>query len=378
MPQPSASQRAEATRRDPRWAAVTTRDPAADGRFFYSVRSTGVFCRPTCGARTPRPDNVAFHDTAQAAAAAGFRPCRRCQPDQPPLAARHADLVAGLCRHIEQAPTPPRLDDLARLAGLSPYHLQRVFKATTGLSPAAWARAHRGARVRERLAAGTRVTDAVYDAGYGASSRFYADAAATLGMAPGRFRDGGAGADIRVALAQSTLGALLVAASDRGICAIALGDDPEALLRELQQRFPKAELHGGDAAFEQRVARVVAFVESPRQGLDLPLDLQGTAFQQRVWQALRAVPAGTTLSYTELAARVGAPRAVRAVAGACAANTVAVAVPCHRIVRTDGSLSGYRWGVARKRALLAREAEAPAAVATPEAIASPAPLLAAR
>jgi len=347
---------AASTLRDPRWAAVVARDPAAEGQFFYSVRTTGVYCRPSCGARTPRPENVAFHPTAEAARQAGFRPCQRCRPDQPPLALRHAALVAGLCREIESADAPPSLDALARSARMSPFHLHRVFKAVTGVTPKAWADAHRAGKVRDGLARGARVTEALYEAGYQASSRFYEAADALLGMTPGRYRAGGAGGEIRFAVGECSLGAILVAASERGVCAILLGDDPEALLHDLQDRFPKAELLGGDANFEQLVAQVVGLVEAPKLGLALPLDLRGTAFQQRVWQALRDIPAGTTVSYTELAERIGAPRAVRAVAGACAANALAVAIPCHRVVRHDGGLSGYRWGVERKRALLEREA----------------------
>lgn len=354
----SADQRralAAATQADPRWAAVLARDAGADGRFFHSVRTTGVYCRPSCGARTPRPENVAFHASAADAEAAGFRPCRRCRPDLPPLVERQAAMVAALCRQIDEADTLPSLDALATSAGVSRFHLLRVFKAHTGLTPRAWAVARRAARLRERLAGGASVTDAIVDAGYGSTSRVYEKAAQPLGMTPRRYRAGGTDTDIRFAIAQCTLGALLVAASERGVCAIALGDDADALARALQDRFPRARLSGDDADFARLVAQVVSFVEAPRIGLALPLDIRGTAFQQRVWAALRAIPPGQTLSYTELAQRIGAPAAVRAVASACAANTLAVAVPCHRVVRTDGSLSGYRWGVARKRALLDRE-----------------------
>ena len=270
--------------------------------------------------------------------------------------ARDAARVAAACRRIEQAETPPALEVLAREAGLSPHHFHRVFKAVTGLTPKAYVQAHRGRALREALARpGAKVVEAAFDAGFNAASRFYDSAEALLGMKPAQNRDGGADARIAFAIAQCSLGALLVARSQRGLCAIALGEDPEALLRELQDRFPRAELVGGDAAFEQLVAQVVGFVEAPRLGLDLPLDIRGTAFQQRVWDALRKVPAGETVSYAEIAARIGSPKAVRAVAQACAANALAVAIPCHRVVRSDGGLSGYRWGVARKQALLARE-----------------------
>ncbi len=273
--------------------------------------------------------------------------------------ARDAARVAAACRRIEQAESPPPLAALAREAGLSPHHFHRVFKAVTGLTPKAYAQAHRGKALRAALARpGATVVEAAFDAGFNAASRFYDSAETLLGMKPAQYRDGGVQARIAFAIAACSLGALLVARSQRGLCAIALGDDPEALLRELQDRFPRAELVGGDAAFEQLVAQVVGFVEAPRLGLDLPLDIRGTAFQQRVWDALRKVPAGETVSYAEIAARIGSPRAVRAVAQACAANVLAVAIPCHRVVRSDGGVSGYRWGVARKQALLARERRA--------------------
>lgn len=348
-----------ATTGDPRWARVQARDRSADGEFVYSVRSTGVYCRPSCGARPARPENVAFHATGADAEAAGFRACRRCRPDQAPLAEQHAERIATLCRLIEQSEVAPTLDDLAARAGLSRFHLHRVFKAVTGLTPRGYAAAHRARRVRGALSQATStVTDAIYEAGYNSSGRFYAEADQLLGMTPGDYRAGGANAAIRFAIGQCSLGAILVAASARGICAILLGDDPDALARELQDRFPKAVLIGADAAFESTVARVVGLVEAPRLGHDLPLDVRGTAFQQRVWQALRMIPAGETASYAEIARRIGAPTSMRAVAQACGANALAVAIPCHRVVRSDGALSGYRWGVERKRALLEREAEA--------------------
>jgi len=341
---------------DPRFEAIVARDAAWDGRFVYGVATTGVYCNPSCAARTPRTHNISFHADCDAAEAAGFRACKRCRPRDGGRDVRIAKMIAEACRDIEGAEEPPLLEDLARRAGLSPWHFHRVFKAQTGLTPKAYAVAHRARRVRENLSDGqSSVTSALYDAGFNSNGRFYAASDAILGMTPKRFQKGGAGTDIRFAVAQSSLGAILVAESDRGICAIALGDDPAELVRELQDRFPKARLAGDDTAFDARVAQIIALVEQPRQGLDLPLDIRGTAFQQRVWQALRAIPAGDTLSYADLAQRIGSPKAVRAVAGACAANVLAVAVPCHRIVRTDGALSGYRWGVDRKRALLNAE-----------------------
>ena len=340
---------------DARWAAIVARDGTADGRFYYSVRTTGVYCRPSCGARLPRRENVAFHATPGAAQRAGFRPCKRCRPDEPALAGQHAAIVAAACRRIEQDERIPKLRDLAADAGLSPHHFHRTFKAVTGLTPRAYAASHRARRFRERLPRSASITDAIYDAGFNSGARLYEHSNEVLGMTPSAYRAGGANVAIRFAVGECSLGAILVAASTRGVCAILLGDDPDRLVRDLQDQFPRAELAAGDAAFEEWVSKVVGFVEAPALGLDLPLDVRGTAFQQRVWRALTKVPPGTTLSYAEIARRIGAPRAVRAVARACAANTLAVAIPCHRVVRSDGALSGYRWGAARKRALLERE-----------------------
>lgn len=343
-----------------RWQAVQDRDAGADGHFVYAVRTTGVYCRPSSPARRPRRENIEFFDSAAAAEAAGYRPSRRARGHRTATAAGHAALVAQACRLIESSETPPKLDALAARAGMSPFHFHRIFKAETGLTPKAYATASRARKLREELnAASGTVTEAIYDAGFNADSRFYATAEQLLGMRAREYRAGGMGATIRFAVGQCSLGALLVAQSQRGICAILLGDDADSLVRDLQDQFPKAELIGGDADFEQLVARVVGFIETPAMGLSLPLDVRGTAFQQRVWQALRDIPLGATASYTEIAERIGAPKAVRAVAQACAANHIAVAIPCHRVVRRDGDISGYRWGVERKRALLRRETRAP-------------------
>jgi AraC family transcriptional regulator of adaptative response/methylated-DNA-[protein]-cysteine methyltransferase len=337
------------------WKAVERRDRDADGTFVYSVRTTGVYCRPSCAARLPRRENVAFHKTCPDAERAGFRPCKRCRPNEPALAEAHAAVVARACRLIEEAEEAPSLDVLAQSAGMSRFHFHRVFKAVTGLTPKAYADGHRGKRLREELAARDTVTEAIYGAGFNSNGRFYAAASGLLGMTPTQFRAGGSGNVIRFAVGECSLGAIVVAATDKGVCTIEFGGDPEALVRGLQDRFRNARLVGGDETFEQLVAKVVGFVEAPTRGLDLPLDIRGTAFQQRVWNAIRDIPAGSTASYSEIAKRIGAPKAVRAVAQACASNGLAVAIPCHRVVRTDGSSSGYRWGVARKRALLARE-----------------------
>jgi AraC family transcriptional regulator of adaptative response/methylated-DNA-[protein]-cysteine methyltransferase len=345
------------TEADPRWAAVRARDPQADGSFVYSVRTTGVYCRPSCGARPARPENVAFHDTPADAEHAGFRACRRCRPNEPSLAAQQAAIVTRLCRRLESDEQTPTLEQLADDAQWSSFHLHRVFKRITGLTPKAYAAAHRGRRVQDALARSGTVTEAIFEAGYNSGGRFYVDAPKLLGMTPTRWRAGGADTELRFAVGQCSLGAILVARSEVGICAILLGDDPDALTRDLQDRFPQARLVGGDATFEAWVARVVGFVEAPAIGLDLPLDIRGTAFQQRVWQALQAIPPGETASYADVARRIGAPAATRVVAQACGANALAVAIPCHRVVRRDGGLSGYRWGVERKRALLVREAQ---------------------
>lgn len=338
-----------------RWEAVARRDQSADGHFYYSVDTTGVYCRPSCPARRPRQENVRFHPSGEAAERAGFRPCKRCRPDQAALREEWAAAVARACRSIEAAEETPTLADLASAAGMSRFHFHRVFRSVTGVTPKGYVDAWRARRMREELARRETVAEAIYEAGFGSNRSFYAASLAELGMTPTDFRSGGQGVVIRFAVGACTLGAILVAASERGVCAIMLGDDPEQLVSALDNAFPEAELVGGDSSFEHLVAQVVAFVEAPGIGLDLPLDVRGTAFQRRVWSALREIPLGSTASYAEIAARLGAPRSARAVAGACAANNIAIAIPCHRVVHRDGTLSGYRWGVERKRALLERE-----------------------
>jgi AraC family transcriptional regulator of adaptative response/methylated-DNA-[protein]-cysteine methyltransferase len=342
---------------DAMWAAVVARDASFAGQFYIAVKTTGVYCRPGCPARLPKRDNVRFFDTRDEAERAGFRPCKRCKPNQPSLDQVHATKVAQACRLIEAADEAPKLDALAEIVGLSPYHFHRIFKQTVGVTPKAYAVAHRNKRVRAELPTSDTVTAAIYDAGFNSNGRFYANASEVLGMAPTDFREGGAGQDIRFAIAECWLGLILIAASERGVCAILFGDDREELRRDLQDQFPRARLIGGDKSFEELTAKVIAFVEAPGQGLDLPLDIRGTAFQHRVWDALRRIPVGSTASYAEIAEKIGAPKAVRAVARACATNRIAVAIPCHRVVRSDGGLSGYRGGVERKRALLAKEAK---------------------
>lgn len=339
-----------------RWQAIVERDSRADAHFVYAVLSTGTYASPSAAARRPKQENVRYFDTPEQAQQAGFRPSRHRHADRRQQALQHQQAVTQACRLIEDAENAPSLDELADAVGMSPYHFHRIFKAQTGLTPRAYAQAHRARRLRRQLDdPRTRITDAIYEAGYGAQSRFYEESQALLGMPASAFRKAGQGAIIRFAIAQCSLGALLVAESERGICAISLGDDPELLLRELQDRFQAAELIGADPGFNQRVAQVVALVETPSAGLALPLDIRGTAFQQRVWEILRSIPAGQTVTYTEIAQRMGQPRAVRAVARACATNALAVAIPCHRVVRQDGDLAGYRWGLDRKRSLLERE-----------------------
>lgn len=341
---------------DPRWARIVARDKSADDRLWYSVATTGVYCRPSCPSRTANPKNVQLHDSLASARATGFRPCKRCNPEGLSTDRENAAIVARACRMIEESEEEPSLSDLADAVSRSPSHFHRVFKAITGLTPKDYAIAHRAKRVRGCLNSSNSVTSAIYDAGFNSSGRFYETSTDILGMTPTQYMKGGANEEIRFAVGEASLGAILVASSQKGVAAILLGDDPDELVHDLQDRFPKAKLIGADQDYEALVARVVGFVEMPKLGLDLPLDVRGTAFQQRVWQALREIPVGRTVSYAEVARRIGMPKAVRAVAGACAKNNLAIAIPCHRVVKNDGAVSGYAWGVERKRALLKREA----------------------
>lgn len=339
-----------------RWDALIKRDRQAEGTFVYAVKTTGVYCRPACVSRLPNHQNVCFFQTCTEAEQAGFRPCKRCQPNATSPRAEQVQLIARICKLIETAETSLSLNALATAAGLSQYHFQRLFKAIVGITPKAYAIAQREKRVRDSLQHGASVTQAIYDAGFGTSSQFYTGATEMLGMAPGQYKIGATDVKIRFAIERSFLGWVLVAATKRGVCVIEFGDTPAALTEQLQTRFPNAQLQSSDPTFSDWVAQVVALIETPDRGLKLPLDIQGTAFQQRVWQTLQAIPFGTTLSYAEVAKQIDRPTAVRAVASACAANTLAVAIPCHRVVRSNGDLSGYRWGLERKRLLLEREA----------------------
>jgi AraC family transcriptional regulator of adaptative response/methylated-DNA-[protein]-cysteine methyltransferase len=346
------------TRNDPRWSAVVDRAAAFDGKFVYAVKSTGIYCRPSCPSRQAKPQNVIFFPTSEEAEKCAFRACKRCHPNGLSFSKQHARAIAAACREIENAEELPPLAELARSAGMSVFYFHRLFKKTTGVTPKIYGTACRSERVREKLVDGkSSVTEAIYDAGFNSNGRFYEKSNELLGMTPTAFRDGGLDTVIKFALGECSLGSILVAQSEKGVCSILLGENPEQLARDFQDRFPRANLLGGDRDFETLVAHVVGFVEDPRIGFDLPLDVRGTVFQERVWRALTEIPAGQTASYADIARRIGAPKSVRAVAAACAANKIAVAIPCHRVVKNDGALSGYRWGVERKRALLKAEAK---------------------
>jgi len=343
---------------DARYAAIVARDRTQDGVWYYAVRTTGVFCKPSCGARLAKRGNLSFHATTTDAIAAGFRACKRCRPDQtgPDL---HTDVVTAVCRMIDDAlaatGSVPSLDAMARHTGFSPFHLHRMFRKAMGLTPRAYGAGVRARFLRDQLDESRTVSEAVHGAGYSSSSRFYEQATKRLGMVPSRAKRGGVGETVRFAVGATSLGAILVAATEKGVCSIQLGEDPDALIHDLERRFHGATLVGDDPAFAATVSQVVGLVESPRSALDLPLDIRGTAFQERVWTALTSIAPGSTVTYAQLAGMIGQPTAVRAVASACAANEIAIAIPCHRVIRTTGGLSGYRWGVDRKAALLERE-----------------------
>lgn len=338
-----------------RWQAVVERDKSADGYFVYGVRSSLIYCHPSAAGRLPNRNNIEFFDNEQQALDKGYRPGKRSNKQAPQLEQFYQQKIAQACRYIEQNNGNAKLDEIAAFVGISRYHFHRLFKNLIGLTPKAYAIAYRHGKLQRQLQQQPSITDAIYDAGFSSNSRFYETSTERLGMTPTAWKAGGDGSRIYFALAACSLGDVLVAQSEVGVCAILLGDDPERLLQDLQDKFPQAELIGGDHQFEHVVAQVIGFIEAPEIGLKLPLDIRGTAFQQRVWQALRSIPVGTTVSYSDIAKQIGDPKAVRAVAGACAANMLAVAIPCHRVVRNDGSLSGYRWGIARKRSLLDKE-----------------------
>ncbi|MFI5317668.1 MAG: bifunctional DNA-binding transcriptional regulator/O6-methylguanine-DNA methyltransferase Ada [Myxococcota bacterium] len=342
------------------WQAVASRDRAADGTFYYAVRTTGVYCRPGCASRQPRRENVSFHASCAEAEAAGFRACKRCRPTERTAVQAQLAAVAKACAILAEREPTPSLAELAAAVGVSPFHFHRLFKQVVGATPRDFARTRRMARFGEALDTGQRVTEAAFGAGFGSSSRAYEDAASALGMTPGARRRGGRGEAIRFALAKTALGWVLVAATEKGICASELGDSRESLVARLSERFAAARLREDRAGLRSWLEQIAALIASPERALELPLDVRGTAFQAQVWRALQRIPLGSTASYAEIAATLGRPRAVRAVAQACARNPLALLVPCHRAIRADGELAGYRWGVERKRALLARESAASA------------------
>ena len=344
---------------DALWRAVEARDARLNGLFVYAVRSTGIYCRPSCPSRRPRRDRAVFFASPAAAEAGGFRPCRRCLPREEAARDPQLDLAVRVCRAIEaHEEGMPSLADLAEDLGVSPHHLQRTFKELTGVTPHQYAAALRARRLKALLRAGEGVTAALYDAGYGSSSRLYEASDAHLGMTPATYRRGGRGMEIRYTVVPCPLGRLLVAATDRGICAVELGDDEGALAAALAAEYPAARIERGEGSFVDWVKAIAEYLAGGRAGraLDLPLDVQATAFELRAWEALRRIPYGETRTYGEVAAALGAPKAARAVARACAANPAALVTPCHRVVRADGQPGGYRWGEQRKRALLALEA----------------------
>ena len=341
-----------------KWQAVLARDSEFDGMFVYAVGSTGIYCRPSCPSRRPRREVVQFFDRPALAEDAGYRPCRRCHPDQAERPEPNLALMQAICRYIDENPEhPPTLDDLAERFHLSPYHLQRTFKRIIGVTPKQYAAAQRSQRLRTALKAGNTATVAIYDAGYGSSSSAYGEAGTYLGMTPDRFRRGGANEAIDYTITPCPLGKLLVAATANGICAVHLGDSETELESTLAEEFPAAKRLRGDRRLQQWVAPIADYLDGARPHLDLPLDIQATAFQRQVWTALQAIPYGSTRSYSDVATAIGQPTAARAVANACASNPAALVIPCHRVVREDGGLGGYRWGIQRKETLLAQEAE---------------------
>ncbi len=339
---------------DIRWDIVCRREPAT---FLYAVTTMGIYCRPGCPSPRPKRENVAFFKSPEEAEAAGFRACKRCDPKGEREAIARA-VIEDACAHIERSESMPPLDALAARSGYSRFHFLRMFKDRTGVTPRSYAESVRGRRLQTALSAGARVADAVAEAGFGSESRVYENTARHLGMTPGRARRGGAGETIRAAFADCPFGRLLVGATDAGVCFIGFAEPDDSLMGDLRRRFPRADIVADDAALAATLRVVVDFIREPKAALSLPLDLRGTVFQRRVWTALRAIPPGETRTYGELAASLGAPRAVRAVARSCAVNPVSLAVPCHRVIGADGGLTGYRWGIPRKRELLARERKA--------------------
>jgi len=338
-----------------RWQAVVAREHSADGQFIYAVKTTGIYCRPICAARLPKREHVEFFVNGAAAAAAGYRPCKRCKPEQIAVAQQQTKMIEKICRLLEQSEATLTLDVLAQHAQMSRFHFQRTFKKIIGVTPKQYQQALRAQCVQIALHEAPSVTDAMYAAGFNSSGHFYQGSDAMLGMTPTTFRAGGAAVDIQFGTATCALGMVLIAATSKGVCCIELGDNANTLIELLQRRYPRANFSPMTAQTAQWLQQLIRWIEQPQSALQLPLDIQGTAFQRQVWEALRAIPLGTTASYTEIAARIGKPKAVRAVATACANNQLALIIPCHRVIRGNGELAGYRWGIERKRELLRRE-----------------------
>ncbi len=339
-----------------RWNAVLLKDSSRDGQFVFAVSSTGIYCRPSCPSRRPRPENVSFFQLPEAAERAGYRACLRCRPKETRVADNHVEMAQRVCKLIEESDgEPTTLAKLSQAVGVSPFHLQRTFKSVMGITPSQFAEECRIRKFRTGVRTGGAITQAIYDAGYGSSSRLYEGAASQLGMTPATYGRGGRGAVINYTVVKCHLGHLLVAATSKGVCSVKLGDTPEQLANDLAKEFPSAKIDRDEQSLQPSVRAVVDYLSYKTPHIDLPLDIQATAFQRQVWEQLRAIPYGKTYSYTQVAKAIGQEKAVRAVARACATNPVALVIPCHRVIREDSSLGGYRWGLDRKKQLLKDE-----------------------
>ena len=340
-----------------RWHAVVERDTSADGCFYYGVKTTGIFCRPSCSSRLPNRENIEYFISSQEAKASGYRECKKCKPTETSIKEETQQKVIKACRIIENSNEIPKLADLAKEVGLSAYHFHRLFKKHIGVTPKQFASNYRSKRLKDNLKSRDSITEALYEAGYSSSSGLYNKNQDQLSMKPKEYKAGGIGITIQYGVAECILGWVIVAATDIGICSVELGDDPETLPKQLQDRFPKAMLIKAGPGFTRLVKEVVNFIKSPSDNFNLPLDIQGTAFQQQVWNILRQIKPGETMNYSEVAEKIGNPEAVRAVASACSSNKLAVVIPCHRVISKDGKLTGYRWGLDRKKILLENEKE---------------------